>query len=252
MHRCREPTWRPAAGGPGPAATSPRTMLGPWLLLLFCGGTLLSGEWGLLATLGGGQTPRGPFTWAHHSARERWRMAGHSSLWPGCSCQGLVGPARGREAAGAKARDAGGRGPWGHAGSPTAGVSEPCWGDRSGLSPEPGTPTGPLGSEVPRGGQRVCRACGHQVQRARADSRVLTVTVTTTWALASAPPPVKVGETQPPHMAARGIKEVEGQGSPALQPTALPGAGGRAPSPPAPAPPPAFGPYNCPDCGNGC
>lgn len=48
---------------------SSRTMPGPWLLLLFCGGTLLSGEWGLRATLRGGQTPRGPFTWAHLSTQ---------------------------------------------------------------------------------------------------------------------------------------------------------------------------------------
>lgn len=94
---------------------SSRTMPGPWLLLLFCGGTLLSGEWGLRATLRGGRRPLHGGTSLHSARGGRprggWQIAGHSPLWPGCTCQGPAGPARGTEATGAKAGDAVGRGP---------------------------------------------------------------------------------------------------------------------------------------------
>lgn len=140
-----------------------------------------------------------------HSARGGrprggWRMAGHSPLWPGCTCQGPAGPARGTEATGAKAGDAVGRGPR----DMQAPQQQACQGRvgatalGSALSQAP--PPAHWAQRSPRGGQRVCRACGRQVQRARCrpGSRVLTVTVTTRWALASASPPVKMGETQPP------------------------------------------------------
>lgn len=206
-HRCGEPTWRPVAGRPGPAATSPHVPCrGLGCCCCFAGGlcSVVSGACGPRSGVAG--RPEAPSRGHISPLSQRWpaarRLADGRPLpalarlhlprsgWPSQRDRGYRGQGRGRS----------GQGSTGHAGSPTAGVSGPFWGDSTGLSPEPGAPTGPLGPAVPRGGQRACRACGRQVQRAwcRPGSRVLTVTVTTRWALASTSPPVKMGETQPP------------------------------------------------------